>query len=381
MVSESNTGGGQPLLSICLPVYNGAEYLPNVLAALLPQADELRDLVEVIVADDASQDASELLCCAEAAADRLQYIRNCPNLGMGPNIARCITQHARGRYVWIWSQHCLLRKGKLREIVETLSQNPYIGVAYVNFRCAVYPDRWPQTCDAGFDGPYDYISSTDDINRIIPHWHLLLKPHTCLCTQTYAHIVDRLRSAEFLNRQHINRDFGPAVATFTQTTATASVFFDDAVLYFGDPVFTIFNGAQTWAKPRTRALVYFHALPELVGIFRHRGLRNGPLRDAEQYASQMAAEAAVELLKSREYGFLTSMLVRYYWGFVSQKNSISAMLGAVFLTGWCRQTRWLLALLDQFRRCWLYFAVHWRPARFVRSVLLRWQSRSLGKRR
>ncbi|MFN6332199.1 MAG: glycosyltransferase family 2 protein, partial [Planctomyces sp.] len=89
-MTTPHTGAAQPLLSICLPVYNGAEYLPNVLAALLSQADELRELVEVMVADDASQDASEQICAEAAAAGRIRYVRNCPNLGMGPNIARCI---------------------------------------------------------------------------------------------------------------------------------------------------------------------------------------------------------------------------------------------------------------------------------------------------
>lgn len=368
-MTQSKFDGAHPLLSICLPVYNGADYLPNVLSALLPQSDELRDLVEVIVADDASQDASRQICAEAAAGDRLRYICNSPNLGMGPNIARCITEHARGQYVWIWSQHCLLRPGKLRFLVDLLLIHADVDVAYVNFRCAVYPEKWPQSCLGGFDGSYDYTSNPSTENRLLSAWHQLLNPQTCLCTQTYAHIVNRNRAASFLMKQQIVRDFGAAISTFTQTTSTASVFFDDKVLYIGDPVFTIFNGAQTWSKPRSRALVYFLALPELVGIYRRRGLPSDSLAAAEIYASQMAGESAVELLKAGQYAFLFKMLVSYYWNSGRQKGSISFLASTVCLTEWCWASRHLLRILASIRVWRLYFLVNWRPARWIRSIL------------
>ncbi len=45
-----------PLLSICIPAYNGARFLERVLEALLPQVLEANGEAEVLVIDDCSSD-------------------------------------------------------------------------------------------------------------------------------------------------------------------------------------------------------------------------------------------------------------------------------------------------------------------------------------
>ena len=370
MPNSSNTAqqaAERPLLSICLPVYNGAEYLPNVLAALLPQADKFRGEVEIIVADDASTDNSEWICRREADAGRLKYIKNLPNLGMGPNIARCITTHATGRFVWIWSQHCLLRPEVLRTLIERIRQSPGIDVFYTNFRCARYPEKWPANVNEGYDGDFDYVSNPDCETKIVMSWQELLLPETGLCTQTYAHIVLKERAARFLDGQTVQRDFGPAIATFTQTTVTASTFFHDRAIYIGDPVFTIFNGAQTWSKVETRALVYLRALPELVQLFRQQGMSGNRLKSSERYASQMASETLAEILREANRSWAWPLVRQYAMRFLLKSGCISGLCNATLSSDWCLLARWLRTATrwSQMMRLYLFFQC--RPARWLHS--------------
>jgi glycosyltransferase involved in cell wall biosynthesis len=90
-----------PLVSLGVPVYNGAEYLPAALDALLAQ--DLGDF-EVIVCDNASQDATGEIAREYAARDnRVRYQRNERNLGLSGNFNRTF-QLARGRY-FKWAAH------------------------------------------------------------------------------------------------------------------------------------------------------------------------------------------------------------------------------------------------------------------------------------
>jgi hypothetical protein len=283
---------------------------------------------------------------------------------MGPNIAACIAKHAQGEFVWIWSQHCLLRPGALRRVLHTLREFPEIDAFYANFRCARFPDRWPSAVDsAGFDGNFDYVSNPDVEQRRLDAWHELLLPATCLCTQTYAHIVRRRLEKNFLDQQSVQRDFGPAIATFTQTTTTAETCFNRPAVYIGDPVFTIFNGAQTWSRLDTRALVYFQALPELVRIFQRHGLSGLRLQQAELYASEMAASCLSELLNRtgpKYPGLVSSYLRRFY----RQHASLSLMLKSLFGSDWCTAVRWLRALREKLHKLSVYTFYQCRPARW-----------------
>ncbi|MFN0160929.1 MAG: glycosyltransferase family 2 protein [Burkholderiales bacterium] len=85
----------QPLLSVGLPVYNGARWVAAALDSFLGQG--MRDF-EVIVADNASTDDTEAICRAYAARDaRVRYFRNPSNIGVYGNFNR-VLELAHGRY-------------------------------------------------------------------------------------------------------------------------------------------------------------------------------------------------------------------------------------------------------------------------------------------
>jgi glycosyltransferase involved in cell wall biosynthesis len=97
----SKGDGGDPRLTIGLPVYNGERLLPQALDSLLTQ--DFRDF-ELVISDNASADRTPELCAAYAAKDpRIRYVRNERNLGVMPNFNRLVGL-ARGEY-FKWAAH------------------------------------------------------------------------------------------------------------------------------------------------------------------------------------------------------------------------------------------------------------------------------------
>ena len=362
---SSQRSSSQPVISVCIPTYQGAGYLGHVLSILLYQAEELKGQVEIIIADDNSIDGTVELC-SSLAGGRIRIIQNKLNIGMGPNIAACMSKYATGRYVWIWSQHCLLLPGALSRTLETIKLHPDVRVFYVNFRCAQYPEKWPTDVNGGYDGPFDYLSNADSKTKTVSKWHELLFPETCLCTQTYAHIVERETVKNYLDGRQVTRDFGPAIATFTQTTTTAECFFNELAVYIGEPVFTIFNGAQTWSQFETRSKVYFRALPELVGTFEAQGLSGNRLRQSQQYASMMASKIFSDHLNAFGLKNLSAILwyaVRFY----HHEGCVQGLLKTLFASDWCAVVRVVRLMFRKFSLWKDYLIVRCRPARWYHN--------------
>lgn len=115
-----------PRLSIGLPVYNGAEYLPQALDSLLDQT--FTDF-ELIVSDNASTDATEEVCRRYAAMDsRVRYIRLPRNVGAAPN-HNLVVEEARGE-LFKWAGHDdLYGRDMLARCVEALDAHPDVVLA------------------------------------------------------------------------------------------------------------------------------------------------------------------------------------------------------------------------------------------------------------
>ncbi len=72
-----------PSVSIALPVYNGAQHIAHAIESVLAQ--DWSDL-ELIITDNASDDATQEICESYVARDkRVRYVRHPSNLGAAPN--------------------------------------------------------------------------------------------------------------------------------------------------------------------------------------------------------------------------------------------------------------------------------------------------------
>jgi len=116
-----------PLVSIGLPVYNGAAFLDQALQSILTQS--LTDF-ELIVSDNASTDDTPQIVAAYMQADkRIRYLRNPVNMGAAYNYNRTV-EEARGRYFKWAAADDWLAGDFLLECVRALEAHPDAVLAY-----------------------------------------------------------------------------------------------------------------------------------------------------------------------------------------------------------------------------------------------------------
>lgn len=112
-----------PVVSVCIPVYRQAEFVEaavaSALAALPPDS-------EVVVADDASPDASWARLQAFAADPRVRLQRNAQNLGMSGNWNHVIAL-SRGRYVRLMGGDDLVDGDSLLRHARILEREPHVS--------------------------------------------------------------------------------------------------------------------------------------------------------------------------------------------------------------------------------------------------------------
>jgi CDP-glycerol glycerophosphotransferase len=144
---------GLPLISVIIPVYNVAAYLPDCLDSVLAPGGD----VEVIAVDDASPDDSGALLAERAAADpRLHVVRRPVNGGPGAarNDGLAV---AAGEYVWFVDADDRLAGGALAAVTAALRGRPDVLLI-----------GWDATFDGRGDGPRTVPGPGRDVLARVP---------------------------------------------------------------------------------------------------------------------------------------------------------------------------------------------------------------------
>ena len=116
-----------PALSIGMPVYNGAKWIEESVEYLLNQS--FADF-ELIIADNASTDATEAICRRIAGRDaRVRYYRNSANIGVFQNYDRVFELSTAPYFKWA-SCNDLCLDGFLEKCVAVLDARPDVVLAY-----------------------------------------------------------------------------------------------------------------------------------------------------------------------------------------------------------------------------------------------------------
>lgn len=123
-----------PLVSICLPVFNGERYLAKAVESILAQTYQE---FELLIFDDASTDASWVLLNT-FQDPRLVITRNDRNLGPEENWNRAVAA-AQGRYTKLFHQDDLLAPDCLARQVAALESHPASVLAFCG-RTIIRPD-------------------------------------------------------------------------------------------------------------------------------------------------------------------------------------------------------------------------------------------------
>jgi len=121
------TAHGGPLISIGLPVYNGADHIGDAIRAVLKQTV---DDLELIVSDNASTDGTQEICVDLARADeRVRYSRNANNEGAAANFNK-VFKSSRGSYFKWLGHDDFLEPTAMERASQVIESRPDVSVVH-----------------------------------------------------------------------------------------------------------------------------------------------------------------------------------------------------------------------------------------------------------
>jgi len=118
---------GNPLVSVVIPAYNSAKYIPATLNSVLAQT--FRDF-EILVVNDGSPDTPQLELALQPFGTRIRYIKQA---NRGPSSARNTgIRGAHGKYIAFLDSDDLWFREHLQNQVSALQNDPSLGLTYAN---------------------------------------------------------------------------------------------------------------------------------------------------------------------------------------------------------------------------------------------------------
>ncbi len=115
-----------PKISVIMPVYNAAAYLPQAIESVLAQAGPT---FELLAADDRSTDGSFEILRRYSRDSRVRIFRNRRNKGSGAT-RNFLLRQARAEYVTPCDADDLLLPRNLSRLCSVLDEAPEIGMVY-----------------------------------------------------------------------------------------------------------------------------------------------------------------------------------------------------------------------------------------------------------
>jgi len=180
-----------PRVSICMPTYNYARYLPQAIESVLGQ--DFSDF-ELLVIDDCSSDDTRSVVQAYAAVDdRIVFSVNEKNLGMVENWNLCLSR-ARGSYVrFLFGDDILARPDALGRMVACLDGDRDISL--------VGSPRNLIDDDSRLLGTLTYLP----VGKVLPGTEVISR---CLCDQRNQNLIGE-PSVVMFRKNQARRGFNP----------------------------------------------------------------------------------------------------------------------------------------------------------------------------
>jgi glycosyltransferase involved in cell wall biosynthesis len=117
-----------PLISVCIPVFNGEEYILDCINSVLEQKFTN---YELLIIDNYSTDGTSNIV-NNINDERIRYIKNEVNIGSIKNFNKCIKE-ARGEYFLLLPHDDLLLPSCLEQYLRKFDE-PKVGFAYSSIR-------------------------------------------------------------------------------------------------------------------------------------------------------------------------------------------------------------------------------------------------------
>lgn len=134
----------RPLVSIILPVYNGASYLQEAISSILAQ--DFSD-IELIAINDASKDESDKIIRGFNDS-RIIHISSSTNMGLASTLNLGI-EESKGKFIARMDQDDIADPRRLRLQIEKFGKDNSLGVCGTNFQAfgagEIYNSNYPQS--------------------------------------------------------------------------------------------------------------------------------------------------------------------------------------------------------------------------------------------
>jgi GT2 family glycosyltransferase len=265
-----------PLVSVCVPTYNGARFLHQCLDSALRQS--WRDL-EVLVVDDGSSD--ETLAIARDYARRDERVRvqvNPHNLGLADNWNRCVAL-ARGRWIKFLFQDDYLEPACVSRMLEAATGDTALVavrrdiVFEPGIPASVRRTYEPFTTRASLSGFFGHAAR---IRAAEFAAHLVRRPRLNCIGEPTALLI---RRSAFDRFGAFNRDF----AVLTDWEFAARVAIHTGLAYVDDTLAAF--RVHAWSASQTRGASRRFRVWVLDGLIMEHELANAPLYEPARQAA------------------------------------------------------------------------------------------------
>lgn len=117
----------KPLVSICIPVYNGQRFLVPTLESLINQDYEN---IEIIILDNLSEDDTENICRSFVdRCNKVRYIKDNKRVSVSEGVKR-VFQHAKGTVFMVACDDDIYLPCYVSKLMSIMHSNPDVGLVY-----------------------------------------------------------------------------------------------------------------------------------------------------------------------------------------------------------------------------------------------------------
>lgn len=170
-----------PKVSVCIPTYNYAHYLPDAIGSVLAQT--FMDYELIIVDNCSTDDTPEIVRKHMDAGVRIRYYRNERNVGQTGNFNRCL-EYADGYYIKMLCADDLLESTCLEKLVSAMESRP--GASLAGSARMLVDDRLRTLKVLSYSDRFIEESGFDAIKRCLLKGNLIGEPTSVLFRKTHA---------------------------------------------------------------------------------------------------------------------------------------------------------------------------------------------------
>jgi glycosyltransferase involved in cell wall biosynthesis len=294
----------------------------------MPQVNELKGEVELVVSDNCSTDDTRQVIVLAQRFGPIRYHRNDANIGAIPNILALANDLAIGEFCWLLGDDELLRPGAVAKVVGILRANPDLDYVYINYSVDSFDHREGRAVTPDDFREWTQTGSKQLEERRMERWEDLLAEDVNCLTAMYCSVFRRSGWLEVSGALKEGGLYSSVEWTYTPTVIFAKTLVGKPAWSTGFP-WVIVCSKESWSDfIPVVMLLRFH---ELLDLLKNNGVDE---RLLEQHRRRMLARAEtylVDVLRGHRAPRLESFslrrfLAKHYRYYEAWQSIYSALL-------------------------------------------------------